>query len=183
MTKRHMSGHYLYVNGRKFKGALPLRALFYGEGLFETFRHRGGLPVYFGRHIERIKMGASVLGVPWPEQEFLESKAEEAALDAGIDDAYMKICLLSGGEGQFYGSADSSTVLISLKPYTAYPDSVSICASSIHRNSSSPLSRIKTLNYLDNILARREALDSGCDDALVLNERSFIAEGTASNVF
>lgn len=183
MAKRHMSAHYVYVNGSKFKGGMPLRALFYGEGLFETFRYRGGLPVHFDRHYGRMKKGASVLGVPLPEQEYLESMAEEAAGDVGIDDAYMKICLLSDGRGPFYGSADRSTVLISLKPYTESPDSMSICASNIRRNSSSPLSRIKTLNYLDNILAKRQALDSGYDDALLLNERSYIAEGTASNVF
>jgi branched-chain amino acid aminotransferase len=51
------------------------------------------------------------------------------------------------------------------------------------RNESSRLSRIKSLNYLDGIMARQEAFDAGADDALLLNTRGDLAEATAANIF
>ena len=55
--------------------------------------------------------------------------------------------------------------------------------SSVRRNETSPLSRIKSLNYLDNLLAREDARRHGADEAILLNTRGFVAEGSASNVF
>ena len=55
--------------------------------------------------------------------------------------------------------------------------------SGVRRNETSPLARVKSLNYLDNLLAREEARRSGAGEALLLNTRGFIAEGAASNVF
>jgi branched-subunit amino acid aminotransferase/4-amino-4-deoxychorismate lyase len=54
---------------------------------------------------------------------------------------------------------------------------------STRRNEASPLSRVKSLNYLDNLLAREEARRKGADEAILLNTRGFVAEGSASNVF
>ena len=73
-------------------------------------------------------------------------------------------------------------------PLTEYPTSLyergmSAITSAVRRNETSPLSRVKSLNYLDNLLAREEARRKGADEAILLNTRGMVAEGSASNVF
>ncbi len=76
------------------------------------------------------------------------------------------------------------TVLITTAPLPPpQPPARLITATITRRNETSPLSRIKSLNYLDSILARQEAAEKGADDALLLNTNGFLAEATAANVF
>jgi branched-subunit amino acid aminotransferase/4-amino-4-deoxychorismate lyase len=60
---------------------------------------------------------------------------------------------------------------------------MSVRVSATRRNTSSPLARIKSLNYLDNLLARAEAAEAGADEALLLDASGSVVEGAASNVF
>ncbi|TAK56459.1 MAG: branched-chain amino acid aminotransferase, partial [Dehalococcoidia bacterium] len=68
-------------------------------------------------------------------------------------------------------------------PESLYPRGASAVVADVRRNETSPLSRLKTLNYLNNLLARRAARAAGADEALFLNTRGDVAEGAASNVF
>ena len=87
------------------------------------------------------------------------------------------------------GTVDGSpSILIQARPATDYPDSmyeagVPAVIARVRRNETSPLSRVKSLNCLDNILAREEARSAGAVEALLLNTRGVVAEGSASNVF
>ncbi len=171
------------MNGERIRDELPLRALSYGEGTFETFRFNSTLPVLFNNHIERMREGAELLGIPILEKQYISDLVSSAISESGISDAYVKVCLLSEGNTPFYEYAEKAGVLVIVKEYSVSPEPVKARLCSFRRNSDSPLIRIKSLNYLENILARRQATASGCDEALFLNERNEIAEGSASNVF
>ena len=171
------------MDGERVRDMLPLRALFYGEGVFETFRFRSAMPEFFDKHIKRMKNGAELLGIPVPDGEHIANRVLSAISESGISDAYVKVCVLSEGSTVFYGHAEKANLLVIVRTYAVSrgPINTSIC--SFKRNSDSPLLRIKSLNYLENILARREAIPLGYDESLLLNEYDEIAEGSASNIF
>ena len=86
------------------------------------------------------------------------------------------------------GTCKKPTVLIMASHYQPYPEQVyqrgfRAIVSSIHRNSQSPLSRIKSTNYLESILAKHEARKAEVDEALFLNEKGLLAEASMSNIF
>jgi branched-subunit amino acid aminotransferase/4-amino-4-deoxychorismate lyase len=79
-------------------------------------------------------------------------------------------------------------VLIVARSYTPYPRHVyqqgfKAIVSRIRRNTQSPISTLKSLNYLDSLLARQEAKIAAVDEAVLLNEQGFLAEGSTSNIF
>ena len=174
---------YIFIEGKKVTESIPLRSLFYGEGLFETFRYKNNLPVLMDSHLDRMDVGAIRLKIPFPEREYIVKLIEDAVVQSQIADAYVKICLLSGGGSSFYKPAEKSQLLVIVKEYASPQQSVRLKINSFTRMSGSPLSRIKSLNYLENILARRGARDAGFDDALFFNERGEICECSASNIF
>ena len=174
---------YIYINGYRVENSLPLRTLFFGEGLFETFRYRNRLPALIDKHLERMETGAKLLSVPFPKKEYIKELLENAVLESGLKDAYVKICLLSQGESVFYKTAVKSQLLVIVKEYMPPRQSVKVEISSFRRVSESPLHGVKSLNYLENILSRREASDSGLDESLFLNERDEVTECSASNIF
>jgi branched-subunit amino acid aminotransferase/4-amino-4-deoxychorismate lyase len=107
-----------------------------------------------------------------------------------LGDARVRITI-SIGEGGIVpdpSTCDKPTVLILAGHYQPYPEQVyekgfRAIVSSIRRNSQSPLSRLKSANYLESILARQEARAAGIDEALCLNEKGLLAEASMSNIF
>ena len=174
---------YIFLDGARVDNALPIRSLFYGEGLFETFRYRNRLPVLFDKHLERMEAGAVLLKVPFPEKDYIKELIEKAIMESEIKDAYVKICLLSEGDSAFYRAAIKSQLLVIIKKYVPPKQSVKLNINSFKRISESPLLKVKSVNYLENILARREASRLGFDEALFLNQRDEITECSASNIF
>jgi len=98
---------------------------------------------------------------------------------------------ISAGEGDMTPNPDTCsdiTVFIAARilaasPPESYKRGFSIIVSSWRRNSQSPLSRLKSSCYMENVLARQEARAAGADEALMLNERGLVAEGSTSNIF
>lgn len=173
----------IFIDGKPSDKSLPLRFLFYGEGVFETFRWKSTPPVFWNSHIERMRNGAEILEIPFPEPEYIKEVVEKAVFNSDISDAYVKVCLLSQGDSVFYGSSSRSSLLIIVKEYQPLKEAIKAHISFLRRSSSSPLLRIKSSNYLENILARREARGLGFDEAIFLNEKEEITEGSASNIF
>lgn len=179
-----MRDEFVYVNKKPYLGDLPLRAVFYGEGVFETFRCRGfSLPPYFDRHLSRMEGGAEALGIPYPGDETVIDAIIHALEVSDIDDAYVKSLLLSTGPYVFHSHPESASIMIVSKDYTPPKEPVKAHVSPFRRNSTSPLVTIKSLNYLESILAKREAAAKGFDDSIFLNERGFVTEATAGNIF
>ena len=180
---------WVYLNGalvRESEAKIPAtdRGLLFGRGLFETFRAIAGRPIYrLAEHMARLEAGAAFLGIPMAVTRHGVEDAAGALMDrCGLDDARVRLTLTAGPEG------GSPSVLIQARAATDYPPEmyrtgVAAVIARVRRNETSPLSRFKSLSCLDNILAREEARAAGAVEAILLNTRGTVAEGSVSNVF
>jgi branched-chain amino acid aminotransferase len=158
-----------------------------GDGLFETIRVQHGKAAHLALHLARLRNGAAVLGIPIERTDDVIGEAIAAVVEAaGLASAAMRVTLTRGPalRGVLPPSDPRPTMLITagaLPP--PLPPARAIIATATRRNQASPLSRIKSLNYLDGIIARREAATRGVDDAILLDTRGRLAESTAANLF
>lgn len=157
------------------------------DGLFETMRVRNGKPQHLGSHMARLHAGAGALGfvVPGADKEIADAVTALLAAN-GLNDATLRLTLTRGPapRGLLPPKEPSPTLLLTLAPPAPEPGPASaIIATVTRRNEFSPASRFKTLNYLDNVLARREAEQKGADDALLLNSQGRLVESTIANLF
>ena len=154
-----------------------------GLGLFETFRARRGRVLALDRHYERLASGARLLGLGLTlELAQLRDAVATLAERNGIEDARVRLTLSAGAAE---GPPD---VFIQARRATDYPPSmyehgIALRTSSIRRDDASPLSRVKSVNYALNLLARDEARRAGADEALLMNRLGWVAEGSSSNIF
>jgi branched-chain amino acid aminotransferase len=161
----------------------------YGFGLFETMRAYGGQVFRLERHLSRLVHSAEILRLPIRALE-LKGAVMDTIRANRLSEARIRIAI-SIGEGSMTpdpSTCGQPTVLILAAHYQPYPRQVyqrgfRAVISSIRRNSQSPLSRLKSANYLENLLARQEARKSGTDEALCLNEKGLLAEASMSNIF
>ncbi|HHW43715.1 MAG TPA: aminodeoxychorismate lyase [Desulfotomaculum sp.] len=156
----------------------------YGYGLFETILVRQKRPVLLAEHLNRLKDGSAVLGMtpPLPLNE-LPRLVEQTIAENGTVDGALRLTLSAGtAPGGVPGNLIISTRPLPYGPRD-YRQGFRAGWSSLKRNEYSPLVRLKTLNHLENLLARREAREKGWNEALFLNTAGFVAEGTLSNIF
>ena len=183
---------WVFVNGELVEEAaarVPAldRGLLYGYGLFETMRSYGGHLFRLQEHYRRLCEGAALLGLETPLSLPALREAIRAVLERnGLTDASLRLTVTAGPSDATEPSK-AQVVLFARGP-TDYPEALyergmAAVISPIRRNETSPLSRVKSLNYLDNLLAREEARRQGADEAVLLNSQGFVAEGSASNVF
>ena len=184
----------VYLNGQ----LLPLEQAFispldygflYGYGLFETMRAYGGSVFRLQQHIERLQDSTEKLAIPpldydLPDAVYQTLKANQ------LSDARLRLAVSVGPGGMTPDTRQcrQPTVLVTAAAYQPYPEAVyntgfKVIISSLVRYSQSPLSAIKSANYLENMLARREAVAAGADESLRLNEHGCLAEASMSNVF
>jgi branched-chain amino acid aminotransferase len=158
-----------------------------GDGLFETIRHQGGRTWHLDRHLARLRQGAAFLGFPLPWADAAIAAGIAALIEAdGLGDAALRLTLSRGpGQRGILPPAEPRPTLLltAAKLAPPMPPARAIIATVTRRNEASPLSRFKTLNYLDNIVARGEALRRGADDAILLNTQGRVAEASVANVF
>jgi branched-chain amino acid aminotransferase group I len=161
----------------------------YGYALFETMRAYSGRIFRLRDHLNRLSRSARVIGIPL-DASTLERACHDTLEANRLADARIRLTV-SIGEGE--GTPDAPahprpTVLIAATSYTPpppekYRDGFRAIVSSVRQNSRSPLSRLKSANYLNNLLARRQAREAGADEALLVNERGLLCEGSTSNIF
>ena len=185
----------VWLNGRIIPAAEASLSIFdrgftLGDGVFETLRVKGGRPLWLSDHIARLREGAGTLGIPVPLDDAALERGLMQLIEArGVAEASLRLTL-SRGPSQARGLWPPAlpmtpTLLATLSPLpaAARPPLRMIVAQSARRNEHSPLSRIKSLNYGDNILARREAESLGADDALLMNGAGRIVCASAGNIF
>ncbi|MHB8781536.1 MAG: aminotransferase class IV [Candidatus Geothermincolia bacterium] len=190
---------HIYVNGALLpeeSASLPARdrGLLFGDGIFETVRAYRGEPFRLADHFERLRDSAVLLRLGLP----LDLAGMAAAIDEllevsglkGDADAYVRITLTAGVHQGGFGlqRRGPANLVIAAQPYEALPPShysegIRLIVSDIRRNSGSPVSRIKSLNYLDSLLAREEAIEAGADEAILLDGGERLAETSSSNLF
>jgi branched-chain amino acid aminotransferase len=158
-----------------------------GDGVFETIVVRRNAVRHLAAHLARFRTGAGLLGIPLPGDDQHIANMIGAAITANnVKECVVRMTLTRGPgvRGLATPPHPTPTLVITVAPLPppAQPARV-IIAHSTRRNEHSPLSRIKHTNYLDNILARREAEAAGADDALLLNTAGRVAESTVANIF
>ena len=159
--------------------------IFLGEGLFETIRVEQQRPCYSQLHWQRMHHAATSLGIPfdlsgsmWYEQ--LMHCIQVAKINAGG----VKV-ILSGGRAPRGLGAHGNTPSLVFEAFT-YPlhrQALRLVSAGWLRDAANPVYQLKSVNYLESILARREALAAGADDALFFNQDHFLTETTVANVF
>lgn len=172
----------ILIDGNIVKEPLT-RSLFFGEGVFETFRWNNQLPSHFNKHLERLRNGSELLRIPIPARETILKQIDYAVSLSDTNDLYIKLALISKGDRIFFKTPDESSLLVMTRDYIQSRDIVSICVLSHKRNPESILIRHKTFNYLENIIGRREAIEKGYDEGLFLNTNDDLTEATSSNIF
>lgn len=158
---------------------MELRTLFFGEGLFETILCQGRT-AKLKRHHRRLRNSAEFFQIPCPDYETFCQEIEKET--NGRKNLYVKFCLLSKGEALYYSYPQESESLVIVKDFVPDKAPKKLCLSNIKRHSKNPVIYHKTMNYLPNILTKREALSKGFDDGVMLNERDEITECSASNI-
>jgi branched-chain amino acid aminotransferase/4-amino-4-deoxychorismate lyase len=163
------------------------RGLLLGDGLFETLLSDRGRLCDLAAHLDRMSAGCAALGLPAPDAREAEGLMHEAlrAADLGQARAAVRLTLTagSGGRGLDRPQRPQPRLFATAAPAAEPQGAARLAVTSIRRNESSPASRLKSLAYLDNLLARREAQAAGADEALMLNTRGELACAAAANVF
>ena len=164
------------------------RGLTLGDGLFETIAVRDGRAARLNAHLIRLRDGADIIGlnVPLGDQEL--SAALQDVIDAnGISEGILRLTLTRGPapRGLLPPVPAQPSLLITgaAQDETMAKGVNAVIARVTRRNEHSPLSGIKTIGFLDEILAAREAALRGADEALLLNSSGNLAEATVANLF
>jgi branched-chain amino acid aminotransferase/4-amino-4-deoxychorismate lyase len=158
-----------------------------GDGLFETVLARAGRLVQWGEHMARLRAGCEGLGLPVPDPGRCEAEAFAALDAAGLrsDRAAVRLTWSAGagGRGLERPPEPSPVLVATAAPTRAGEGAVALATVGIRRNPTSPTARFKTLAYLDNVAARREARARGADEALMLGPAGDLACAAAANLF
>jgi branched-subunit amino acid aminotransferase/4-amino-4-deoxychorismate lyase len=163
------------------------RGFLLGDGLFETVLAVGGRPLFLGEHLARLARGCAVLGLPTPDAGVVRRAVDQALAGAGLIDVRAAVRLTwtagSGGRGLDRPASVQPRLVATAAPAPASSGPASLAIVSVRRNQASPGARLKTLAYLDNVLARREARGLGADEAVMLNTAGEVACAAAANLF
>ena len=188
--KVHINGEL--VDKQDAKISVFDHGLLYGDGVFEGMRSYAGNVFRLEEHLERLWQSAAAiqLEIPVSKQE-MAAAVMETLLANDVQDGYIRL-LVTRGVGTLGLDPNRCdqpqiiiiTDLITLYPDEFYRDGMEIVTAKTIRNHPQALDpSIKSLNYLNNILAKIEGLEAGCVEALMLNHLGEVAECTGDNVF
>ncbi|MBE3591656.1 MAG: branched-chain-amino-acid transaminase [Thermoanaerobacter sp.] len=187
----------VYVNGEFVDSEKASVSVFdhgylYGDGIFEGIRAYDGVIFKLDEHLKRLYSMAKalLLDIPMTMEEMKEKVVETVRVN-NLRDAYIRL-VVSRGKGDLgldpYKCPKPTVVIIAdkitLYPESMYQSGLKIITSTYRRNSIQALDpQIKSLNYLNNILAKIEAVKAGYPEALILNQEGYVAECTGDNIF
>jgi branched-chain amino acid aminotransferase len=188
--KIYLSGEL--VDKENAKISVYDHGLLYGDGVFEGMRSYGGKVFRLEQHLVRLWNSAKAIWLEIPiTKEAMAKAVTDTLLANGIKDGYIRLVVTRGAgtlgldpnrcsHPQVIVIADK----IELYPEDFYRNGMEIVTASTMRNHPGALNpRIKSLNYLNNILAKIEGLKAGCIEALMLNQKGEVAEATGDNIF
>ncbi|MFF2094384.1 aminodeoxychorismate lyase [Paenibacillus sp. NPDC058174] len=166
----------------------------YGMGLFETFRTYGGRPYMLERHLQRLAEGCEQLGIRYKaDQEALQALIAGLLRENGLDEAYIRLTVTAGaGElGLQSGDYERPNELLLMKALppvnkALYRSGKELRLLSTARNTPEGAVRLKSLHYMNNMIAKRELAGSGAAanaEGLMLTADGKLAEGIVSNLF
>lgn len=166
--------------------------LLYGDGVFEGIRAYDGIVFRLKEHLDRLYNGARVimLDIPLSQEEMTQAVLETIRAN-GLRDAYVRLVVTRGvGDlGLDPRKCPRASVFIIAAGIALYPEEVYInglrlITCSVRRNSPDALDgSIKSLNYLNNIMAKMEAIRAGVPEGIMLTTDGYVAECTGDNIF
>ena len=166
--------------------------LLYGDGVFEGIRVYGGKVFLLKEHIERLYESAKAirLEIPMSPSDMIQATKDTVAAN-GIGNGYIRLVVTRGAGSlglDIRRTSDPQVIIIAdtitLYPAEIYENGMNLITASTIRNHPAALpARIKSLNYLNNILAKIEGTDAGTVEALMLNHKGEVAECTGDNIF
>jgi branched-chain amino acid aminotransferase len=187
----------IYIDGEYYdkenaKISVFDHGLLYGDGVFEGIRIYHKRVFKLREHIERLFYSAKAILLTIPmTQEALCQAVVGACRANGLDNGYIRL-IVTRGVGSLGLSPNSckkpSVIIIAneiqLYPREFYEQGMEIITAATSRNLVNAVNpAIKSLNYLNNILAKIEASNAGCEEAIMLNSEGFVAECTGDNIF
>ncbi len=188
---------YVYLNGKIMpskEAAISVydHGFLYGDGIYETMRIYDGVVFKIDEHIKRLFRSASLIGLTIPlNTDQIKIAIYETLIANALKNAYVRLTI-SRGRGSIGLDPDlcsEPTIVIFVQKLRKYPNAfykngINLIISDIKRNLKEAIDpRIKSLNFLNNILAKIEAKKKGAYEALMLNANGNLTEGTISNVF
>ena len=187
----------IYIDGEYYdkenaKISVFDHGLLYGDGVFEGIRVYHKRVFKLKEHIERLFYSAKaiLLTIPMTQEDLCQAVVETCRAN-GLDNGYIRL-IVTRGAGSLGLSPNSckkpSVIIIAneiqLYPREFYEKGMEIITAATSRNLVNAVNpAIKSLNYLNNILAKIEASNAGCEEAIMLNSDGFVAECTGDNVF
>ena len=187
----------IYINGTLYdkddaRISVYDHGLLYGDGVFEGMRSYGGKVFRLKEHLERLWKSAESIWLTIPISfEAMAAAVQDTLGHNGIQDGYVRL-VVTRGPGTLgldpNRTSDPQVIIItdniSLYPDEFYEKGLEIVTAKTIRNHPAALNPgIKSLNYLNNILAKIEGLQAGCVEALMLNHNGEVAECTGDNIF
>ncbi|MFD0892058.1 branched-chain-amino-acid transaminase [Luteolibacter ambystomatis] len=167
-------------------------AVLYGDGVFEGIRIYNGRVFRLEEHIRRLfdSAKAIVLTIPWTYEEVIKATVETVAAN-GLKDGYIRLVVTRGTGGlglNPYLCPKASMFIIAstiqLYPKEHYDNGLALITCATRRPAPAALMpQVKSLNYLNNIMAKIEAIQANALEAIMLNEQGYVAECTGDNIF
>ncbi|MDT8859481.1 branched-chain-amino-acid transaminase [Alkalihalobacillus sp. MEB130] len=192
-----MSEQWIYLNGdfvEKHEAKISVydHGFLYGDGVFEGIRVYEGNVFRLQEHLDRLYNSAKsiMLAIPHSKEE-MKSLVVKTLQKNQLSNAYIRL-VISRGVGNLgldpSSCATPQVIIIAeelaLFPKELYESGLEIVTVATRRNRPDVLSpKVKSLNYLNNILVKIEASLAGVSEALMLNDQGYVAEGSADNVF
>ncbi|MPQ44115.1 aminotransferase class IV [Clostridium tarantellae] len=161
----------IYINGKKNGEFILDSSMYFGEGVFETI-YVNEQAIFLKEHIERLNNSSKILGIN-KEINFLDVKNF-------IEEKKIRNCALKI-------NLTEKNIIFSTKELTYkrehYEKGFSLALSKVIRNSTSILTYIKSMCYIENLIEKKKAIRQGFEECIFLNEKGFLTEGSTSNMF
>jgi len=179
------------VNDKNAKISVFDRGFMYGDGVFETMGGSNGVVFKLGEHLDRIYKSFKITGIRIPySKDFLRKQIYRLLKVNKLKDAYIRLTVTrgTGTVGLAKIECKNPTVVITAKQFKPYPawmykKGIRVKIIEVRQNENSPVSGIKTVSFLNYILARLASKKAGFDDAIMLNSKGKVCEATVSNIF
>ena len=188
----------IYIDGKYYPESEAKVSVFdhgflYGDGVFEGIRSYNGLVFKLKEHIDRLYYSARaiMLEIPMTKEEMIEAVLETLRRN-NLKDAYIRL-VVTRGKGDLgldpRKCPKPSVIIIAVPLLQLYDEEkrargMSMIVSWVRRDPvDATTHEIKSLNYLNSILAKIEANNAGVDEAIILDSNGFICEATAENIF
>ncbi len=187
----------VYINGEYVDRDLASVSVYdhgflYGDGVFEGIRIYAGSAFRLEDHVMRLYESADAIGltIPLPADGMERAVRESIRLNGKVE-GYVRL-VVTRGNGDLGLNPDNCRAAnviiivddIALYPAECYDRGIAVVTAATRRTGADMLDpRIKSLNYLNNIMARMEARRAGCMEAILLNREGYVAECTGDNIF